>query len=130
MPTSSIFRNITLTTEEEVENFVNALEEAEKNTRYISSNLIREKSDKEIKEVVVNINQKKQKLLLPISEKWRIKKMKNTVPLELQVSLEIKENAEIILDELGLTLSDAVNMYLAQIIQVGGIPFDVKLSNK
>ena len=35
MATSSIFRNIILTEEKDVENFVNALEEAKENARYI-----------------------------------------------------------------------------------------------
>ena len=40
---------------------------------------------------------------------------------------EIKESAEIVLSQLGLTMSAAVNIFLRQVIRENGIPFELKL---
>ena len=48
MATSSIFRNIILTEEKDVENFVNALEEAKAKGSSIPDNLNRDMTDEEI----------------------------------------------------------------------------------
>lgn len=48
MATSSIFRNIVLTEEKDVENFVNALEEAKAKGSCIPDNLNRDMTDEEI----------------------------------------------------------------------------------
>lgn len=42
---------------------------------------------------------------------------------------EIKEGAEIILNGLGLNISSAVNLFLKQVINYKGIPFDLRLPN-
>ena len=43
---------------------------------------------------------------------------------------EVKEKAEAILKELGISISAAYEMYYRQIIAHGGIPFDLHLPNK
>ena len=47
----------------------------------------------------------------------------------LNVRLEpgLKEQAEAVLGQLGIPLSDAVNIFLKQVVMHRGIPFDVKL---
>ena len=40
---------------------------------------------------------------------------------------EVKEQAERVLDQLGIPMSNAVGMFLRQIVLQRGIPFEVKL---
>ena len=53
--------------------------------------------------------------------------MGKTATLNLRVDPELKERAENILDQLGIPMSTAIDMYLKQISLVGGIPFSVIL---
>ena len=53
--------------------------------------------------------------------------MEKTATLNLRVNPSIKEQAEKVLQQLGIPMSTAVNMYLNQIALVGGIPFSVTL---
>ncbi|MDR1702979.1 MAG: type II toxin-antitoxin system RelB/DinJ family antitoxin [Sporomusaceae bacterium] len=52
--------------------------------------------------------------------------MKST-NLYVRVEPEVKENAEIILTQLGIPMSNAVSMFLKQVIFRRGLPFDVVL---
>lgn len=57
--------------------------------------------------------------------------MAKTTNLYVRIEPEIKEQAEIILEQLGIPVSNAINIFLKQVIMQRGIPFDVKLpSNK
>ena len=47
--------------------------------------------------------------------------------LNLRVNPTLKSDAENILSKLGIPMSTAVDMYLNQIVLVGGIPFSVTL---
>jgi len=49
--------------------------------------------------------------------------------ISIRTSVEVKEAAEKLFDDLGLNLSSAVNVFLRQAIRVGGLPFDVKVSS-
>lgn len=49
-----------------------------------------------------------------------------TIPTQIRIDEETKKQAVELLAGLGLTLSDAVNIFLKQILLRGGIPFDVK----
>lgn len=53
--------------------------------------------------------------------------MEKTATLNLRVNPALKEQAESILQRLGIPLSTAVDMFLNQITLVGGIPFSVTL---
>lgn len=53
--------------------------------------------------------------------------MEKTATLNLRVNPAIKERAETVLQQLGIPMSTAVNMYLNQIALMGGIPFAVTL---
>lgn len=50
--------------------------------------------------------------------------------IHIRVDSEVKENAEEILNSIGLTLSGAVNVFLRKIIQENGIPFSLKSNSK
>ena len=47
--------------------------------------------------------------------------------LNIHISPDTKERAEALFANLGITLSDAVNMFLRQSLMTGGIPFEVKI---
>jgi len=47
--------------------------------------------------------------------------------LHIRVNDVVRSNAEKTLDMLGISIAEAVNMLLHQIMLVGGLPFDVKV---
>ena len=53
--------------------------------------------------------------------------MSKSTNLYIRVEPEVKENAETILTQLGIPMSNAVGMFLKQVILRRGIPFDVTL---
>ncbi len=55
--------------------------------------------------------------------------MAKTANIYARIEPEVKEKAEIILETLGIPVSNAINMFYKQIILTGGIPFEVKLPN-
>lgn len=52
--------------------------------------------------------------------------MANTTPTQIRIEEDTKKQAVELLEGLGLTLSEAVNMFLRQVILQNGIPFEVK----
>lgn len=52
-----------------------------------------------------------------------------TSSINIRVDEKLKNNAVDILNTLGLSLTDAIRIYLSQIILHDGIPFDVKIQN-
>ena len=56
--------------------------------------------------------------------------MAKTANLYARIEPEIKEQAEIILDSLGIPASNAITMFYKQIILNHGIPFELKLPAK
>lgn len=53
--------------------------------------------------------------------------MEKSATLNLRVNPELKQDAESVLGRLGIPMSTAVDMFLNQIVLVGGIPFSVTL---
>ena len=53
--------------------------------------------------------------------------MARTANVFARVEPEIKEQAESVLDQLGIPMSNAVGMFLRQIVLQKGIPFEMKL---
>jgi len=49
-----------------------------------------------------------------------------TSSLNVNVNAETKKEASKVLDELGLNMTIAINIYLKQIVKHNGIPFEVK----
>ena len=47
-----------------------------------------------------------------------------------RVDKEVKVLVEHILEPLGLSVSEAINLFMSQIILTKGIPFEIKLPNK
>ncbi len=52
--------------------------------------------------------------------------MAKTANINLRTDPKIKEQAEIVYDKLGLTLADAINIFLKKSITEDGLPFDLK----
>lgn len=52
--------------------------------------------------------------------------MAKTSSIHIRVDPEVKEQVENILDTLGMTATEAINIYLKQIILNYGIPFEIK----
>lgn len=48
-----------------------------------------------------------------------------TTAINVNVDAKIKEEATAILKDLGLNMSTAINMFLAQVVKRDGIPFEV-----
>ena len=53
--------------------------------------------------------------------------MEKSATLNLRINPTLKQNAEVILGRLGIPMSTAVDMFLNQVVLVGGIPFSVTL---
>jgi len=54
--------------------------------------------------------------------------LKETTSIKLDK--QSKENAKLIFKKLGITMGDAMNMFLSQVNLHQGLPFDVKIPNK
>ena len=54
--------------------------------------------------------------------------MQKTSSIYARVEPELKQEAEAILGELGVPLSNAINIFLKQVVMQRGIPFEIKLS--
>lgn len=55
--------------------------------------------------------------------------MPKTKTVTVRLDPELKENAERILGELGLTVSQAISLFYRQVELHDGLPFDVRLPN-
>ena len=55
--------------------------------------------------------------------------MEKSATLNLRVNPTLKQDAENVLGRLGIPMSTAVDMFLNQVVLVGGIPFAVKIPN-
>ncbi|MBR6636348.1 MAG: type II toxin-antitoxin system RelB/DinJ family antitoxin [Phascolarctobacterium sp.] len=53
--------------------------------------------------------------------------MSRTSTVFTRIEPELKEQAELILAKLGISMSSAMNMFLRQIVLQKGIPFELKL---
>ncbi len=55
--------------------------------------------------------------------------MAKTDTLHIRIEPRVKEKAEETLSELGLSISDAINVFLRQVIINDGIPFEIRKAN-
>lgn len=53
--------------------------------------------------------------------------MERTSNIYVRVEPNIKEQAEAVLDRLGIPMSNAVSIFLRQVIMQNGLPFEVKI---
>lgn len=47
----------------------------------------------------------------------------------IRIDPDLKESANAVFEELGITLSTAVNVFLRAVVREGGMPFDMKLAH-
>ena len=56
--------------------------------------------------------------------------MTSNVPATtIRIDPEVKREAVAVLDELGLSMSGAMNIFLRAVVREGGLPFDVRLGS-
>ena len=54
--------------------------------------------------------------------------MSSNIPATtIRIEPEVKKEATVILDELGLSMSTAVNAFLKALVREGGMPFEMKV---
>jgi len=56
--------------------------------------------------------------------------MAKTATIQTRVDPDIKNNAQVILKKLNISMSEAISMYLSQITLHKGIPFEIKIPNE
>jgi len=56
--------------------------------------------------------------------------MQKSSSIFARVEPELKQKAETILNELGIPMSNAINIFLKQVVMQRGIPFEIKLSSQ
>ncbi|MDY2794295.1 type II toxin-antitoxin system RelB/DinJ family antitoxin [Peptostreptococcus porci] len=56
--------------------------------------------------------------------------MARTSNIYVRVEPSIKEQAEIVLEKLGIPMSNAVSIFLRQVVMHNGLPFDVKIPSE
>ena len=56
--------------------------------------------------------------------------MAKTSNVFARVEPDIKEQAEVVLNQLGIPMSNAVSMFLRQVVLQRGIPFEIKLPDR
>jgi len=56
--------------------------------------------------------------------------MAKTATIQTRVDPKIKQNAQIILKTLNISMSEAISMFLSQITLHKGIPFEIKIPNE
>ncbi len=52
--------------------------------------------------------------------------MAKTANINIRIEPEFKANVEALYSNFGITVTDAINMFLHQSMMVGGLPFDLK----
>ncbi len=50
--------------------------------------------------------------------------------INIRTEPEIKKKVQSILKQLGMTTSEAINIFLYKVIMTGGLPFEVRIPNK
>ena len=53
-------------------------------------------------------------------------KMAKTASLNIRIDPDVKRDAESLYNNFGITVSDAVNIFLHQSLKVGGLPFEMR----
>ena len=53
--------------------------------------------------------------------------MANTTNFSVRMDSDIKKQCEAMYSELGINLTTAINVFLRQLLRVGGFPFDVRM---
>lgn len=52
--------------------------------------------------------------------------MNNSTNLNIRIDKDVKESSEKVLEDLGINMTTAINIFLRQVIRVNGIPFEIK----
>ena len=77
--------------------------------------------------VLVNFKKFSKCIAFVRTKKCILSDMNKTANLYARIEPDVKEQAENVLETLGISVSSAINMFYKQIILQQGIPFDVKI---
>ncbi len=55
--------------------------------------------------------------------------MTRTATIQARIDPEVKKKAQVILNQLNITMSEAISLYLTQVTLQKGIPFEIKIPN-
>lgn len=53
--------------------------------------------------------------------------MSKTETIHIRIDSDLKENVSCLLEQLGISTSEAIKIFLNQVVLNGGLPFDVRL---
>jgi len=56
--------------------------------------------------------------------------MANTSPVYARINTQLKENAEAVMEKLGISPSNAIQMLYSQIVLLQGMPFEIKMPER
>jgi len=56
--------------------------------------------------------------------------MPKTATIQTRVDPKVKQNAQMVLKKLNISMSEAISMFLSQITLNKGIPFEIKIPNE
>ena len=55
--------------------------------------------------------------------------MNNTTNISIRMDSELKKQADLLFEELGMNITTAFNVFVRQALREGGIPFDITINN-
>ena len=53
----------------------------------------------------------------------------NTINISIRMDSELKKQADLLLEELGMNITTAFNIFVRQALREGKIPFDISINN-
>ena len=65
-----------------------------------------------------------------ITEKYNIFEEKNMATINIRVDESIKKQSEMIFDELGMSMTGAITIFLKAVVRTKRIPFSLEIPNK
>ena len=65
-----------------------------------------------------------------ITEKYNIFEEKNMATINIRVDESIKKQSEMIFDELGMSMTGAITIFLKAVVRTKSIPFSLEIPNK
>ena len=62
--------------------------------------------------------------------KIEVYEMDKSATINVRLTPQLKKDAEEVFDKLGLSMTNAIEIYLRQVVMRGGLPFDVVISEE
>ena len=88
---------------------------------------ILEECDYLVEPMIVRGENNKDMVFIDLEQYNDLIQCKNTDTITIEIDAELKVKVEEILDDLGLTIEKAINIFLHQVVLCQGIPFEIKI---